>query len=303
MAAKTGWTGVYPAVTTILNDDESVDLDGTAKHVEYLIESGVHGVIMLGSVGENMSLDEAEKRAVVERAVETVQGRVPVLSGVAESSTAAACRYAADAEAIGADGLMVLPPMVYKTDAGETIRHYRTVGSATGLPIMCYNNPVSYGVDITPEMFAALADVANLTTIKESSENTRRLTDIANLCGNRYDLFCGVDDLILESVALGVTGWVAGFVNALPHEAVRLWNLAIQGRWDEARALYAWFAPLMHLAETGKLVQNIKLAQSIVGVGPETVRAPRIRLEGDEHARVSAVIRAALDARPKLAAE
>ena len=303
MAAKTGWTGIYPAVTTILNDDESVDLDGTARHVDFLIESGVHGVIMLGSVGENMSLDAGEKRAVLEKTVESVNGRIPVLSGVAESSTAVACRFAADAEAIGADGLMVLPPMVYKTDEGETMRHYRKVASNTELPIMCYNNPVSYGVDITPEMFAALADVANLTTIKESSENTRRLTDITNLCGDRYDLFCGVDDLIVESVALGVKGWVAGFVNALPQEAVRLWNLATSGRWDEARALYAWFAPLMHLAEAGKLVQNIKLAQSIVGVGPETTRAPRLRLEGGERARVTAIIRAALDARPKLAAE
>lgn len=303
MAAKTGWTGIYPAVTTILNDDESVDLDGTARHVDFLIDSGVHGVIMLGSVGENMSLDAGEKRAVLKRTVASVQGRVPVLSGVAESSTAVACRFAADAEAIGVDGLMVLPPMVYKTDEGETIHHYRKVASNTGLPIMCYNNPVSYGVDITPEMFAALADVANLTTIKESSENTRRLVDITNVCGDRYTLFCGVDDLIVESVALGVKGWVAGFVNALPHEAVRLWDLATQGRWDEARALYAWFAPLMHLAEAGKLVQHIKLAQSIVGVGPETTRAPRLRLEGDERARVTAIIRAALDARPKLAAE
>ena len=286
MAEKTGWTGGYPAVTTILNDDESVDLDGTARHVDFLIDSGVHGVIMLGSVGENMSLDAGEKRAVLKRTVASVQGRVPVLSGVAESSTAVACRFAADAEAIGVDGLMVLPPMVYKTDEGETIHHYRKVASNTGLPIMCYNNPVSYGVDITPEMFAALADVANLTTIKESSENTRRLIDITNVCGDRYTLFCGVDDLIVESVALGVKGWVAGFVNALPHEAVRLWDLATQGRWDEARALYAWFAPLMHLAEAGKLVQHIKLAQSIVGVGPETTRAPRLRLEGDERARL-----------------
>lgn len=303
MAAKTSWTGVYPAVTTTLNDDESVDLDGTARHVDFLIESGVHGVIMVGSVGENMSLDAGEKRAVLERTVESVQGRVPVLSGVAESSTAAACRFAADAAAIGVDGLMVLPAMVYKTDEGETIRHFRKVASTTELPIMCYNNPASYGVDVTPETFAALADVANLTAIKESSENTRRFVDIANLCGDRYALFCGVDDLILESVVLGAKGWVAGLVNAFPQETLRLWELAINGRWDEARALYAWFAPLLHLDVAGKLVQHIKLAQSIVGVGPETVRAPRVKLEGDERARVTAIIRAALDARTKLAAE
>ncbi len=303
MAAKTSWTGVYPAVTTTLNDDESVDLDGTARHVDFLIESGVHGVIMMGSVGENMSLDAGEKRAVLERTVESVQGRVPVLSGVAESSTAAACRFAADAAAIGVDGLMVLPAMVYNTDEGETIRHLRKVASTTELPIMCYNNPVTYGVDITPDMFAALADVATLTAIKESSENTRRFVDIANLCGDRYALFCGVDDLILESVVLGAKGWVAGLVNAFPQETLRLWELAINGRWDEARALYAWFAPLLHLDVAGKLVQHIKLAQSIVGVGPETVRAPRAKLEGDERARVTAIIRAALDARTKLAAE
>ena len=199
--------------------------------------------------------------------------------------------------------MMVLPGMVYKSDAGETMAHYRAVARATDLPVMCYNNPVSYGVDITPEMFAELADEPTLVAIKESSDDVRRLTDIVNCCGDRYVLFCGVDDLIVESVMLGAVGWVAGLVNALPEESVQLFELAAQGRMDEARALYRWFMPLLHLDCYVKLVQYIKLAQAMTGLGSETVRAPRRALEGDERARIMAIIQSALDARPRLAAE
>jgi 4-hydroxy-tetrahydrodipicolinate synthase len=297
------WSGVYPAVTTQFRADQSVDLEATAAHAEHLIRAGVHGLIMLGSVGENTVLDPTEKRAVLATAIEVVQGRVPVLSGVAESSTAGACRFAADAEAAGADGLMVLPAMIYKTDRRETVSHFRAVARASDLPVMCYNNPVSYGTDLTPEMFAELADEPTLIAIKESSDDVRRITDLVNLVGERYILFCGVDDLILEAALLGVSGWVAGLVNAFPEESVRLWDLAAAGRWAEARALYRWFTPLLHLDVHVKLVQYIKLAQAMAGLGTETTRAPRLALEGEERKRIAAIIQAGLDARPRLAAE
>jgi 4-hydroxy-tetrahydrodipicolinate synthase len=297
------WSGVYPAVTTQFNTDQSLNLEATAAHAEHLIRAGVHGLIMLGSVGENTVLDPAEKRAILATAIEAVQGRVPVLSGVAESSTVGACRFAADAEAAGADGLMVLPAMIYKTDRRETVAHFRAVARASDLPIMCYNNPVSYGTDLTPEMFAELADEPTLVAIKESSDDVRRVTDLVNLMGDRYVLFCGVDDLILEAALLGVSGWVAGLVNAFPEESVRLWDLAAAGRWAEARDLYRWFTPLLHLDVHVKLVQYIKLAQAMAGLGTETTRAPRLALEGEERKRIAAIIQTGLDARPRLAAE
>ena len=227
---------------------------------------------------------------------------MPILAGVAECSTALACRYAEDAAKIGLDGLMVLPAMVYKSDGRETMAHYRAVAQATDLPIMCYNNPVTYGVDITPEMFADLGDEPTLAAIKESSDDVRRITDLINACGERYTLFCGVDDLIVESILLGATGWVAGLVNAFPAESVRLYDLAAAGRWEEARELYRWFMPLLHLDCHSKLVQYIKLAQSMAGLGSETLRAPRLTLEGEERARIRAIIQQGLDARPRAAA-
>jgi 1-pyrroline-4-hydroxy-2-carboxylate deaminase len=300
---KSDWRGVFPAVTTQFHDDLSLDLDATARHVERLIRAGVNGIIMLGTVGENTALEPDEKRAVVKRAIEAAKGRVPVLSGVAECSTALACRYAADMEKLGADGLMVLPAMVYKSDARETLAHFRTVARASRLPIMIYNNPISYGVDVTPEMFAELAGEKTIVALKESSDNVRRISDIVNACGDRYILFCGVDDLIVESVMLGVVGWVAGLVNAFPDESVQLFKLAAAGRYKEALPLYRWFMPILHLDCHTKLVQYIKFAQALAGLGSETVRAPRLKLEGEERARIGATIRAALESRPKLAAE
>lgn len=260
-------------------------------------------MVMLGTVGENCSLLAEEKRAVLKATVEAAAGRVPVLSGVAECSTALACRFAEDAEKIGLDGLMVLPAMVYKSDGRETMAHFRAVAQASDLPIMCYNNPVTYGIDVTPDMFAELADEPTLVAIKESSDDVRRITDLVNRCGERYILFCGVDDLIVESLLLGATGWVAGLVNAFPVESVRLYDLARAGRWEEARSLYRWFMPLLHLDCHVKLVQYIKLAQAMAGLGSETLRAPRLALEGEERQRIMAIIQAGLDARPRLAAE
>ena len=295
---KNTWQGVFPAVTTQFRPDQSLDLDATARHLEVLIGSGVSGLVMLGSLGENAALDPEEKREVLRLAVRTSGGRVPVLAGVAESSTAAACRYAREAERLGADGLMVLPAMVYKSDPRETMSHFRAVAQATDLPILCYNNPVSYGVDITPPMFAELADEPKFVAIKESSENVRRITDLKNLCGDRYRLFCGVDDLVLESVVLGAVGWVAGLVNAFPEENQLLWELATGGRYEEALKVYRWYTPLLHLDTHGKLVQYIKLAMAETGMGSEMVRAPRLPLVGREREEVLAIIRQAIRTRP-----
>ncbi|HLJ53476.1 MAG TPA: dihydrodipicolinate synthase family protein [Chthonomonadaceae bacterium] len=294
------WTGVFPAVTTQMRRDQSLDLEATARHIEALIDSGVQGLVMLGSLGENTLLEPEEKRSVVRMAKEVAAGRVPVLSGVAEFSTAAACRYAREMEALGADGLMVLPAMVYKAQPEEALTHFRTVARSTGLPIIVYNNPIAYYVDLTPRMFETLADEQNLVAIKESSGDVRRVTDIINQVGDRYTLFAGVDDLILESVLLGSEGWIAGAGLAFPRENQRLWELAVAGRWEEARTLYRWFMPLLHLDIPIKFVQYIKLAIQECGLGAEWVRAPRLPLEGGERARILEIIHAGMDSRPDL---
>jgi 4-hydroxy-tetrahydrodipicolinate synthase len=292
------WRGVFPAATTQFHPDQSLDLPATANHLTRLLKAGVHGLIMLGTVGENCSLEYAEKLEVLRRAVELAERRVPVLTGVAECTTALACRFAADARKIGVDGLMVLPGMVYKSEPRETIAHYRAVAAVTDLPIMCYNNPVSYGVDITPAMFADLADEPKFVAVKESSENVRRITDLKNTCGDRYLLFCGVDDLVLESIMLGAIGWVSGLVNAFPAENRLLWDLATAGRYEEALKVYRWYTPLLHLDTHPKLVQYIKLAMAETGMGSEMVRAPRLPLAGKEREEILAVIRKAIQTRP-----
>jgi 4-hydroxy-tetrahydrodipicolinate synthase len=293
------WQGVFPAATTQFREDHALDVPATLAHLDRMIEAGVHGLIMLGTVGENSSLEYAEKLEVLRGAVEHVGGRVPVLTGVAECTTALACRFASDAERIGAHGLMVLPGVVYRSDPRETIAHFRAVARSTGLDVMVYNNPVSYHVDITPEMFIELADEPRLVAIKESSEDVRRITDLKNLCGDRYVLFCGVDDLILESLLLGATGWVSGLVNAFPAENRLLWDLAAAGRWEEAREVYRWYTPLLHLDTHVKLVQYIKLAQQECGLGSEVVRPPRLPLAGHERERILAIIRRGIATRPQ----
>jgi 4-hydroxy-tetrahydrodipicolinate synthase len=254
----------------------------------------------MGTVGENCSLSSDEKRTVMAAIREAVGGRVPVLSGVAENTTALAAQYARDAEKTGIDGLMLLPAMVYKSNRRETLHHYRSVAEATGLPIMVYNNPVSYGVDITVEMFGELADRPNIVAIKESSEDTRRLTDLRRAHGERFVLFAGVDDIVLECLMLGASGWVSGLTNAFPRESVALFALAKAGRYAEALAIYRWFMPLLHLDTIPTLVQCIKLAEQIMGRGSEMVRAPRLCLTGEERAWVEGLVREAVATRPKL---
>jgi 4-hydroxy-tetrahydrodipicolinate synthase len=294
------WQGIYPASTTQFNADQSLNLAATLQHVEKMLAAGMHGMIMLGSVGENTTLEYAEKLDVLKAAVEQVRRRVPVVTGVAETTTRLACRFAQDAKKIGVDGLMVLPAMIYKADPRETMTHFRTVARATDLPILVYNNPPAYGVDITPAMFADLADEKTLIAIKESSDNIRRITDIKNVCGDRYILMSGVDDLVLESVMLGSVGWVSGLVNAFPHETKRLWDLATAGNWAEALKTYRWYTPLLHLDTHVKLVQYIKLAAAECGYGSELTRAPRLPLVGREREEILAIIRKAIATRPGL---
>ena len=295
---KVTWNGVFPAATTQFRDDQSLDLLASARHLDRLIEAGVHGLIVLGTVGENTSLEADEKLAVLKAALDVNNGRVPVLTGVAEFSTAAACRFAHEAEMLGADGLMVLPALVYKADKREAIAHFRAVARAANLPIMCYNNPPSYGVDLTPEALVELADEPNLVAVKESSDDVRRITDLFNATGDRYVIFGGVDDLVLESAVLGAVGTVSGLVSAFPRETLRLWELISTDKYEEARKLYRWFTPLLHLDTHPKLVQYIKLVAAECGMGTETVRAPRLPLVGDERERILQLVRDALRTKP-----
>lgn len=292
------WKGLFPAACTQFKADMSLDIPATLKHVDAMLDAGMHGLVMLGTVGENASLEYGEKLEVLKRTVEHVAGRVPVLSGVAEYTTALACRFASDAAKAGASGLMVLPAMVYKSDARETVVHFKTVARETSLPVMLYNNPISYGVDILPETFGELAGEKNIVAIKESSEDPRRITDIRNAAGERFALFCGVDDLVMESFVLGATGWISGLVNAFPAESRWLWDMLEAGRFEEARKLYAWFAPLLHLDTHPKLVQYIKLAAAECGYGSETTRPPRLPLAGEERERILSIIREGVRTRP-----
>jgi 1-pyrroline-4-hydroxy-2-carboxylate deaminase len=299
---KSGWSGIFPALTTKFTSDDKLDLKLMGKHIDNQLKAGVDGLVVLGSLGENGSLSFDEKGEVLKLAVSIGSGKVPVLACVAETTTAAACGFVETCMRNGADGFMLLPPMRYQSDRRETMQYLRTVANASDRPIMLYNNPVAYRVDITPDMFAELADEPKFIAIKESSENVRRVTDILNLVGPRYRIFTGVDDLALESLVLGAVGWVAGLVCAFPRETVVLYNLIKTGKMQEALRLYRWFMPLLHLDVSVKFVQNIKLAEAMAGEGTEYVRAPRLPLVGEERENVKRVVEQALKTRPKLPA-
>ncbi len=299
MPLKVDWTGVFPAVPTQFKDDFSLDLPATRDHVEALLADGIHGLIMLGTIGENCSLSLDEKVDVLKMTVEVARGKVPVLSGVAEFTTKAACETSQASEAAGVDGLMVLPAMVYNADDRETIHHFRTVAAATRLPIMCYNNPPVYKVDITPEMFQQMADVENLVCIKEASGDVRRVTDLFNALGDRYLIFSGLDDVALESIMLGCTGWVSGLVDAFPRENRLMWDAATSGDLARALEIYRWYMPMLHFDSHPKLVQYIKLTCAELGYGTETVRAPRMTLVGEERERILKIVRDSLATRPR----
>jgi len=296
------WQGVFPAITTQFNKDQSLNPEATARHADELVRSGVTGLIFLGSLGENQTMVSQEKRELMREMVRAVNGRVPVLSGVAESSTIEARRYVRDLEGIGVSGFMLMPAMLYRGDPRETLTHFRATAAATGLPIMIYNNPISYANDITPEMFAELAEVENFVALKESSGNTRRITDIRNKVGDRYSVFTGVDDLVLECAILGIDGWVAGSGIAFPAENQYFWELTRRGAWEEAREFYRWFTPLLHLDVHTKFVQYIKLAVQECGLGCEWVRAPRLILSGAERKQILEVIHTGIANCPKMSA-
>ncbi|WP_105189186.1 dihydrodipicolinate synthase family protein [Pseudoalteromonas sp. T1lg48] len=294
---KVNWQGVYPAVTTQFNSDDSINFETTAAMIDTLIKEGVHGIIVLGTVGENCSLRSDEKRQVLAMAKEVVAGRVPLLSGVAETTTQFAIEFAQDAEKLGIDGLMVLPGMVYRSSEREAIDHYQKIARATALPIMIYNNPVTYGVDVSIEGMRVLAAEANIVSVKEATEDTRRITELFSAFGDRYVVFGGVDDIALESMMLGATGWISGLTNVFPRESVAIYKLAQQGRYEEARELWRWFLPLLRLDTIPTLVQCIKYAEQLAGRGSERTRAPRLSLTADEKAYVERLYNEALENR------
>lgn len=280
------WRGVFPAVTTKLQANGELDLVAIKAGLERLIEGGVGGVVMMGMVGENASLTPEEKILVLQVAVETVKGRVPVISGVAETNTQSAIAFAKKAQDIGVNGLMVFPALTYRSDDRETIEFYRAVARAVNIEILLYNNPRGYGVDLTPDVLDVLKDEKNITAIKEETYDTTRVTDLFIRFGDRYNVVCGVDDLILESAALGCVAWVSGMANAVPRESVDLLNLAVEGKWEQARELYRILTPLFHLDVHVKLVQYIKLAENISAGYSEELKAPRLKLVGEERERV-----------------
>jgi 4-hydroxy-tetrahydrodipicolinate synthase len=295
---STGWHGVFPAATTQFHADLSVDYDATQRVLDALVNDGVTGLIVMGTCGENNSLDPEEKRSILKAAVEVVAGRVPVVTGVSEFDTRRAMAYARDAETIGADGLMVLPAMVYVPKTEELVAHFGMVAESTSLPIMLYNNPPAYRVNIGTDALRALADVPNIKAVKESAPDPRRFTDLINAFGDRYDLFAGLDDVALEGLMLGAKGWVSGLTSAFPQESVQLVAAAERGDWVEARRIYRWFMPLLHLDAEHDLVQSIKLAEQIMGRGSERVRMPRMPLTGARRAEVIAMVEAAAATRP-----
>lgn len=296
------WGGVMPALMTEMHEGGSLDLEGTARHIEYCLQGGVGGIIVLGTLGENNSLLPEEKNSVMRAAVEAVNGRVPVISGIAEYTVDMAISAVRMAERAGCDGLMVLPSMVYEQDSREAIAHFSSIANATDMPIMIYNNPVSYKLDLTPDDFVELARIDNIVAVKESSHDSCRMTDMINACGDRYRMFCGVDNVALENAVCGAVGWVSGLTNPFPAESVQLFNLARAGRIDEAVAMYRWVMPVLHLDTAVKLVQYLKLANQMTGMGAEWVRPPRLPLVGKERARIAGIVQSVLDNRPRLAA-
>ena len=295
------WQGVFPAITTPFQDDLSLDLDFLSRHLEAMLAAGCTGFVPLGSLGESATLSLAEKGAVLEVCRKTLGGRAALVAGIAALSTAEAVATARLAAEKGSDGLMVLPPYVYRPDRGETAAHFSAVIGATPLPCMLYNNPIAYGTDVSAEELAELAGRhPNLVAVKESSGDVRRIAAIRSALNERLAICVGVDDLIVEGIAAGAVGWIAGLVNALPGESVRLFDLAVAGKGREARELYEWFLPLLRLDVVPKFVQLIKLVQQECGMGSERVRPPRLVLEGAERGEALAVIRERLARRPRI---
>lgn len=300
MASAPAWEGVFPAVTTQFRDDYSLDLDATRRVMDRLIGDGVSGLIVCGTVGENCSLSRSEKIAVMEAGRDVARGRVPVIVGIAEYTTAFAAEVVREAERIGVDGVMVMPALVYAAKPHETVAHFRGVAKASRLPIMVYNNPPIYRTDVTPDILAQLADCDTIVAFKDSSGDTRRFIDVRNRVGDRFVMFAGLDDVVVESVMVGAVGWVSGMSNAFPAEGETLFRLARAGRFAEAMPLYQWFMPLLHLDSRPDLVQCIKLCEHIMGRGSHLTRPPRLPLAGAERAAIEALMEKAMATRPRL---
>ncbi|MFN0185228.1 MAG: dihydrodipicolinate synthase family protein [Aquabacterium sp.] len=300
MSARVTWQGVFPAVTTQFRDDFSLDIDATAQVIDGLIRDGVSGLIVCGTVGENTSLARAEKIQVMEAARSVAAGRVPVICGIAEFTTAFAIETARAAAAAKVDGVMVMPALVYSAKPHESAAHFRAVARATDLPVMVYNNPPIYKNDITPDILASLADCDTIVCFKDSSGDTRRFIDTRARVGERFVLFAGLDDVVVESVAMGAVGWVSGMSNAFPREGETLFRLARAGSYAELMPLYEWFMPLLHLDARPDLVQCIKWCEHRMGRGTWRTRPPRLALQGEDLAHVQRVMDEALARRPSL---
>ena len=293
------WQGIFPAITTKFHADESIDAEGTARHIDFQIRNGIHGLVTCGSLGEASTLTLEEKLKVAQIALEAADGRTPVLANVSETSTREALRYVDGANKLGVAGFMVMPSVIYVADAREAMANVRAMAAAAQRPLMVYNNPVAYRVDLKPEHMLELADCEWIAAIKESTGDIRRITDLRNTVGDRYQLFLGVDDLAYEGLALGCDGLLAGVGCAFPRETVALYELMKAGNFAEALPLYQWMTPMLHLDVSNKLVQNLKLIDVLVGVGTEHMRRPRLPLVGDEREFVTRVVQKALASRPE----
>ncbi|RZM01707.1 MAG: dihydrodipicolinate synthase family protein [Variovorax sp.] len=292
------WQGIFPAITTKFHPDERIDAEGTARHIDFQIRNGIHGLVTCGSLGEASTLSLEEKLTVAKIALEAADGRIPVLANVSETSTREALRYIEGANALGVAGYMVMPSVIYVADAREAMANVRAMAEAAQKPVMVYNNPVAYRVDLKPAHMLELADCEWIVAVKESTDDIRRITDLRNLLGTRYQIFCGVDDLAYEALALGADGLLAGVGCAFPRETVALYDLMKQQRFAEALKLYQWMTPMLHLDVSTKLVQNLKLIDLLVGVGSEHMRRPRLPLIGEERAFIEGIVARALATRP-----
>ena len=294
------WKGVFPALLTPFTEKEELDLDMFEKNLAAQVEAGIHGIIIGGSLGEASTITDKEKEELVEFSVEYLNEKIPVILNIAESTTKDAIKQAANARRWGADGIMLLPPMRYKTDDRETITYFKSVANSTELPIMIYNNPPDYKIDTRPDMFDELVECENITALKESSRDVTNLTRMINRFGDRFKILCGVDTLAMEELCLGADGWVAGLVCAFPKETVTIYNLVKAGKINEAAKIYRWFMPLLELDIHPKLVQYIKLAATQTGIGSENVRAPRLILAGEEREQILKIINDGFANRPVL---
>ncbi|MBN8673908.1 MAG: dihydrodipicolinate synthase family protein [Chitinophagales bacterium] len=296
------WKGVFPALTTKFTNKDELDLPLFEKNLQAQVAAGIHGVILGGTLGEASVLTTTEKERLVKFAIEKLNGKLPVVLNIAEGSTKVALEQAALAKVWGAAGLMLLPPMRYKADDRETVTYFKTIADSTDLPVMIYNNPVDYKIEVTLDMFDELRVCKNITAIKESTRDVTNVTRLINRFGDRYKILCGVDTLAMEELCLGADGWVAGLVCAFPKETVMIYELVKAGKIAEATKIYRWFMPLLELDIHPKLVQYIKLAEMQAGIGSEYVRAPRLVLEGAERERILKLINDGIAKRPKLEA-